>query len=163
MNIKNDFFKSKSFKSIVGILSIVIAVLIVFEIGFFVGVKEASFSFKREQLGDNIRGQFDIPGDDIAAIFFPPAGFSPSHGTFGQIKDISLPVVTVVEPNKEVKAVIVESDTTIRNASSSTITATDLQIGDQVVVIGEPDPNGQVDAKLIRILPPPPNASSSNN
>ena len=59
-----------------------------------------------------------------------------------------------LSPENTEKVVRIESDTVIRKLRD-TIQLSDLQVGDMIVAIGSPGDNGEIDAKLIRDLPPP--------
>lgn len=87
---------------------------------------------------------------------FLPHGFMPEgHGAVGTISSISLPTFTLQERDGDEEVVRVSSSTSIRADSG----ANALQVGEAVVVIGEPnDGDEQMNAIIIHILPsPPPN------
>ena len=46
---------------------------------------------------------------------------------------------------------LVSSGTVIRDGDSDSVIG-DMAVGDQIAVIGEPDSNGQIDARFIRII-----------
>jgi hypothetical protein len=61
----------------------------------------------------------------------------------------------VIEGQNAVEETIVVSTSTIFRQMRDTIPATDLKADDFVVVIGEPNQNGQIEAKLVRVVPAP--------
>ena len=52
--------------------------------------------------------------------------------------------------------IILVSDATIIKRFQDTIKLADLKVDDYIVVIGEPNNAGQIEAKLIRLMPPEP-------
>jgi len=52
------------------------------------------------------------------------------------------------------KAVLIEKDTVIRHFME-TIKSSELKVDDFIVIIGEPDEEGRIEAKFIRIMPEP--------
>ncbi len=157
---------SKKFKMVLSGIGGIIIVLLIFKIGMVAGFKKASFSYR---WGENYHRNFagpkqgffnDVVGDD----------FIESHGVFGQIIEVasstegtSTKVATIIirgQDNVE-KIVIVNKDTVIRRFQDN-IMATELKVDENIVVIGEPNDSGQIEAKLIRVFPsPPPKPMSS--
>jgi hypothetical protein len=56
--------------------------------------------------------------------------------------------------------IVIGSDTIIAQMRSQA-TSTDIKVGDNVVVVGEPNDQGQIIAKLIRLMPPMPMMGTS--
>jgi len=52
------------------------------------------------------------------------------------------------------KIVIIDDNTTIRMFNQN-VGKQDLKVGQKVVIIGEPNSSGEIEAKLIRIMPEP--------
>jgi hypothetical protein len=77
------------------------------------------------------------------------------HGAVGKIVSISLPLVVVAGPDNLEKTVVITDGTEIREFRE-TVSSDQLQIGDFIIVLGSPNDEGQVEAKLIRLAPPPP-------
>lgn len=145
--IKNNLFKSVDLDLILKIIGILIIILVIFQAGVFVGYKKSEFS---KHWGDNYSIIFGerrgIPGmpfiDDL----------TPAHGVTGKIIKIDLPSFIVEGTDNIEKSVLIKDDTSIRQ-SRSNFKASDLKVGDFVIVIGAPDQNGQIEAELIRITP----------
>ena len=90
--------------------------------------------------------------------------FTNSNGIFGQIITISNNVLTVKDndgDNTE-KNILVNDKTTII-LQRKNIKLSDLKVDDNIVVIGEPDNIGEIQAKLIRVMPAMPKNAPSNN
>ena len=147
-----NFIHSKSFKNIVVGFIIAIAVLMVFRFGMVVGFKEASFSY---QWGDNYYHNFAGPKPGILGEFSPGHEFMEVHGTFGKVIKVDPEDLVVQDQNGAEKIISVSSTTVMRNLQNI-ISIKDLKIDDGVVIIGEPAASGTIEAKLIRVLPPPP-------
>ncbi len=148
-DIKN-FFKSKLFTKILYGIGIVIIALLIFRAGIFVGYHKAAFSYQRgdnyyHTFGSNRNGFFmGIPGDD----------FANAHGATGKIIKINLPTFIVEDDDHTEKIVVINNNTAIRHFRE-TATSNDLKIGDFVVVIGSPNNKSEIEANLIRLIPPP--------
>lgn len=150
-NFKN-FFQSKKFTKILCGIGAAIIVLFVFQAGVFVGYKKASFSHR---WGDNYHRAF---GERKHKGFFYKAAFqkdfSVAHGSVGKIISVSLPSITIEDSDNTEKIVLISNKTIVRQLRE-TISPADLKIDDFVVVIGSPDEQGQIEARLIRITPSP--------
>ncbi|MFA6445928.1 MAG: hypothetical protein WCW14_01605 [Candidatus Paceibacterota bacterium] len=147
------FFKTYIFTKIVYIIAAIVIILFIFQAGVFVGYRKASFSYN---LGDNYYQTFGGPRGGPMMDRGPRGEeFINSHGSVGKIIQISLPTIIVSEPNGVEKIITIDDDTTVRRFREE-LKPTDLSINDMVVIIGSPDKKGQIDASLIRLLPPPP-------
>lgn len=155
MNLKN-FLQSAKTKHIITGIGIVVIALFIFQAGIFVGLRKAEFSGR---MGDNYYKTF---GEQRR-----PRGMMPnfgmmdslnSHGTIGKIVSITLPQIIVADRDGTEKTIIIDTKTDIRSFRDS-IKAENLKVGDFVTIIGEPNNNGQIEAKLIRIMPTPLNTT----
>ena len=157
-NIVN-FLKSKKVLAIIIVLFSLALLVGVFGLGIAVGYHKARFSYA---WGENYHRNFGGPRGGFFRNF-SGRDFIDAHGTFGQIVKIDLStnlgqVATLVikgQDNVE-KIVLIKDDTSIRRFRDA-IKPSDLKADDYVVVIGEPNNEGQIAAKFIRLLP----ASSS--
>lgn len=148
MNLR-DVVQSKTFRGILIGVGIVLAALLIFQAGVFVGYRKASFSYR---WGENYHRNF---GGPRGGFLRGPADndFANPHGAFGKIIKLDLPLVTVQSQDAE-KVVLITASTVIRRFRD-TIQPADLKVDDSVVIVGSPNSAGQIEAKLIRILPPP--------
>ncbi len=62
----------------------------------------------------------------------------------------------VVKGRDNVEKIILIKDDTIIERFKETIKLTDLKVDDYIITIGDPNDAGQIEAKFIRFLPPPP-------
>jgi hypothetical protein len=79
--------------------------------------------------------------------------FMNSHGAFGDIISVGPSSVVVKGRDEAEKTIIVSSKTSIERGPDL-IKITDLAVGDHVIIFGTPNNSGQVEAELIRVLPP---------
>lgn len=168
MNIKSFITSletpSKKTRKVAFVVLSVIVALLVFQAGVAVGYRKASFS---RQLGNNFYRVFDgratssvmgphgagVPGGKPFMMF--GEGVPGGHGAAGFVVSVSLPSIVVVGPDGIERIVVIGDETDIRRFRD-TASSTELAVDDFVVVLGTPNNDGQIDARLIRILPPPP-------
>lgn len=116
-------------------LGVFVAVVLIFGAGVKVGEVKARYSYRwAENYHTNFAGKF-----------------IDAHGTFGEIieiKDNSF----VVKGRGDIEKIIVTTKETVIKNGMETI-EDGLKVGDQVVIIGAPTSEGQIEAKLIRVMP----------
>jgi hypothetical protein len=126
-------------KNLLKIVGGVVVLLLIFQAGVFVGYHKARFSGR---LGDNYIRAFgsknNLPG---------------GHGAVGQVVKTATSSIIVADRDNIEKIIVITSGTDVRLGRNIAST-TDLKIGDYVTVLGTPDQAGQIQARLIRILPP---------
>lgn len=147
----NKLFQSKKFKIALVAIGALIVLLLVFKAGEFVGYRKARFSYK---WGENYNRNFAGPRSGFFGNFglsFGDKDYINAHGTFGSIIKIDGSTL-IVKGSDNVEKTILISDTTTITSRRETIKAGDLKIDDRVVVIGSPNEQGQIEAKLIRVF-----------
>jgi len=150
-----DYIKSQSFRGIIIGVCVTIVILLIFQAGVFVGYRKASFAFR---FGDNYYSGFDRKAP--APFGFPLRDeFRTSHGAVGEVVGVSLPTLVVAGPDSIEKTVLIGTSTLIRKFDAE-LEPEDIQTGDFLVVLGDPNDDSQVQAKLIRILPEAPVGSA---
>jgi len=148
IRIKHDTLKW----IIIGIAVFVIAGLI-FGAGMFVGGMKARFSYR---WAENYHRNFGGPQGGFMGdwrMMPPDSEFIESYGTFGQIIKIDGSTLIIKGRNDVEKIILVKEDTII-NRFRQNIKSDELKVDDYIVIIGEPNESGQIEAKLIRVLPP---------
>jgi len=148
----NKFFQSKIFQAIIFIITVLIIFLTGFKVGIFIGFKKANFSCN---WGENYHRNFAGPKNGFFENFkedFKNRNMMPGTGAFGQIIKINGNALIILDRDNFEKTVLI-TDKTIINRFQETIKITDLKVDDKVVIIGEPNNNGQIEAKLIRVMP----------
>ena len=157
MDLKN-IHQSKLIKGILIGITIAVVVITIFEAGVFVGFRKSSFACK---LGENyyraLRG-----GKPMAIMGMDNDNIPGGHGATGKIVKITLPTLMVADDDNVEKTVIISSSTMIKRFDQ-TITASDIKQDEYAVVLGSPDSSSRINARFIRILPPPQNIESSTN
>lgn len=131
------------------VLSLVLA-LVVFQAGVAVGYKKAEFSGRT---GDRF---FRVWGGEkgVRAAMPLPDDFIGGHGAAGRVVSVSLPTFFVATPDNLEKEVFVDSGTVVRKFRAS-VAASDIQPDEFVVVLGDPETDGRIRAKLVRVMPSP--------
>ncbi|MEJ0021202.1 MAG: DUF5666 domain-containing protein [Candidatus Doudnabacteria bacterium] len=146
-----EFLKSKNFKTGFAAVVALIILIIVFASGMFVGLEKARFSYN---WGTNYYPNFaGRPGP--GGPFHLDRDFMNAHGPDGQIIKIDGNTITIKGRNGVEQNIIVDAQTAIKN-NQANLKITDLKVNDNIVVIGSPDDEGQVLAKLIRVMPQAP-------
>ena len=137
-----DFIFSKRARWIGGIVLAIILALLIFHAGVAFGRHHGPFG-RRDEHG--FRHPF-FPGG-----FSLPHGFIPnSHGAVGVVTSVSLPTVAMQTRDGMSQTIFISTSTIIKNAGGTSAAA--LKVGSQIIVLGEPDGQGRVDAKLIRVI-----------
>ncbi len=150
MNI-NQTFQSKTFKTVLATIGIIIILLIVFKAGIFVGYKKAKFSYS---WGENYHRNFAGPREGFFGNFrhgFGDKDFINAHGTFGSIIKMDGSTL-IIKGRDDIEKTVLVSNATAINLRHESIKLSDLKIDDEVVIIGSPNEQGQIEAKLIRIF-----------
>jgi hypothetical protein len=167
MNIQ-ETMQSKKFKIAALTVGIIIFMLISFAGGMAIGFHKARFSYK---FGENYernfvggpfqglqggmmgRGQREMVGD------FGGGGFRNGHGIAGSVISISNNTIVIKDRNGQENTISVNDKTLIKRGQD-TISINDLKSDERIVVMGQPDDNGTVNADLIRVFD---NANMNNS
>jgi len=147
MNI-DKIFQSKTFKIILATIGGLMIILLVFKTGMMVGFQKANFSC---HWSDNYHQNFGGPRGGFPGGF-GDRDFIEANGSVGQIIKIATSTLVIRGRGNVEKVVLIKADTVI-NQLKETITINELKTDDMVVVIGEPNNDGQIEAKLIRVMP----------
>ena len=85
-------------------------------------------------------------------------GYGPltMHGVTGEVVDVATDTIVVRGSNGSEESVLIVSGTPIRDMNEN-ISEQEIAPNDQIVVLGDPDQDGVVEARFVRIF----NASSS--
>jgi hypothetical protein len=147
----DKIFQSKIFKGILVGIGILIVFLVIFQIGVFVGLKKASFSYG---WGDNYYKNFAGPRGEMMREF-EGRDMMGGHGVFGSILKIETPNIIIKGSDNLEKIIATDDKTQIMNLRDP-IKISNLKPDENVVVIGTPDESGKITARLIRVMPLPP-------
>lgn len=149
MDLKN-IHKSQTVRGILMGLGIAVIALLIFQAGQIVGYRKARFA---GNFGNNFERNFLGPRSGGIKVLFN-GGMPGGHGAAGEIITINLPQIIVSGPDNVEKIISVGTTTQIHRFREE-IGADDLKTGDFIVVLGSPNESGQIEAKLIRIMPSP--------
>ncbi len=132
-----------------------LAILIgTFSVGMAAGYRKARFSYA---WSENYHKNFAGPRAGFMNNMnqdFSGGDFIGGHGAFGQIISIADSELVVRGKDNIEKIITVTSETDIRRFRDA-IQASDLKPTEPIVVIGEPNDQGQIEAKFIRVMPMP--------
>ena len=158
MDIKKISESNTTKRILIGIAAFIVTLLI-FRAGMFVGFMKAGFSYK---FGDTyyrtFNGEHSGKNGAPLEVFFKDDMMIGGHGVIGKVIKIDLPNI-MIEGSDNVEKVVEVNDETIIKRFRDSASIKDIQVNDTLVVIGSPDSKGQITAKLIRLLPPPPSQS----
>ena len=142
------------FSVLVIIFGIILATSLGFTAGFSVGVHKARFSYR---FGENYERNFvrDSDRDMKRRMIRKMDGktLRNGHGGAGKILSLSGYSLVIERPDGQESAVTV-SDTTVLRKGDSTVAIDSLAVGEQIVVIGQPDDDGSIHANFIRVFDP---------
>jgi hypothetical protein len=148
MNLES-FFKSKLFKWLLLTIAYLIVILLIFNLGVFVGFKKAKYSYR---WGENYHQMFGGPRGGFMQDF-QGKDFTAGHGTVGQVIKVEDKSIIVSGPDQVEKIIKLTDQTEIRQGRE--IIKTDqIKTGDLIVAIGSPNDDGTIEAKLIRRFDP---------
>ena len=136
-------------KRIATLIVALILALVIFQAGVTVGFRKAHFA---KSWNDNYFKNF---GPHKKGFPVPmPGQFPNAHGTIGKIISVNFPTFIVEDRDKTEKIITLTDTTKIRKMDNDGQQA-DLSVDTYVVVVGDPNDQGQINAKFIRIIPAP--------
>lgn len=153
----NDFFKSKGFVVATWIVAGIIVLGLTFHAGIVVGARKATFAGRwNESYSNNFGGPrsgfgWGMMGGN-GGMMNGGYPMMQAHGVFGQIIKIDGQSLVMKSSEGVEKVVLVTSTTSIR-AGREEMKLENLKINDQIVVIGNPNDAGQIEARFIRLAP----------
>jgi len=149
--------KLKIFKIVVCVFGCLVVAILIFRAGMFAGIEKASFG---ENWESNYFKNFGIEninnnGENSGVAVKNFDNFPNPHGAVGKILKIGNNSIVVLDDKDFTeKNVIISSDTIIKSVREN-ISFDQLNVDDFVVIIGRPNEDGQIEAKLIRVMPDP--------
>ena len=152
-NIQKSFMQSKNISHTMTAILILVGIIFVFHIGEEFGYKKAELT---DQMSDGYYKAFG-PRDPGQS---GPLGYlfddqTDAHGVAGKVINVSDNKILVADNEGIEKNVLVDKTTILKNHRDN-ITTKDIKPGDYIVVIGSPTTDGQINAKIVRIVPTPP-------
>ncbi|MGB9609052.1 MAG: hypothetical protein ACPL3E_01610 [Minisyncoccia bacterium] len=138
-------------QKIVLVLIIIVILGFAFLLGVKVGEIKASYSYNWLS---NYHRNFAGPNTGFfrgGPMMFGPKFFE-SHGNFGEIIDIQDQELVIKDLKNNIEKVVIISPNTLIKKGFNDLIFNNLKIGDQVVIIGSPNNQGQIEAKFIRVF-----------
>lgn len=161
-NKTSKVFSSKSFRTITYILGGLVIAFIIFQAGMIAGFRKVSFG---RDWGNNYEKNFGSPHKSFRMMDqeFGDFGNMPNaHGAVGKIIKVELPMIVVFDGKDQTEKVIIIDDKTEIRKMRDIVTKDDLKLDEHIIVIGTPNSSGQIEAKLIRFIPAPPDDLINN-
>lgn len=143
-----SWVRSSQFRIVAGVVVAILALILAFQAGVAFGFHRAAFSYRLDQ---NYARTF---GRTTDRFMMPGPGVPGGHGAFGKIISVNGSTVVIAADNHPEQQVVIAADTIIRN-QDGTASSSALTTGQYVIVFGDPSDTGSIDARLIRIVPPP--------
>lgn len=133
------------------IVGAVVILVLVFVVGAAVGFRKASFS---ERFGENYQRLF-VGRRGLRDLLREGNGrsFMNTHGAAGEIISIAGDSIMIKGVDGVEKDILASAGAVIRDQRRD-IQISDLQVGDFIAAIGAPNEQGQIAAKLIRVIRP---------
>lgn len=147
---------------VIGLAGFAIIILI-FGAGMIVGGMKAKFSYHwAESYHKNFAGPRSGFLGDWRSMPSLPGDFIEAHGAFGEVISILSSSATaedeelknngfIVKGQGDIEKIVITNKDTVIKKGMETIEDS-LKVGDRVVIIGSPNEEGQIEAKLIRIF-----------
>ncbi len=151
-----NIIKSRWFVGSISIIVGLILILMAFWFGMYVGERRADFA---RGWGDNYGRIFGQP----RMGFFPEPGENPvprGFGNGGVVLKVEGNAIAIKGNDNVEKTVVVATSTPIREGMTS-ISVDKINPGDSIVIIGDPNSSGQIQARFIRVFPSNINSSST--
>lgn len=145
-----EIFESKHLNKLLIVLTTIVILVFVFSVGVFIGHEKCRFSRNwGENYYRNIMGAGGFGGPGMMDFNRPDFN---ARGGLGQIIKIDGNNL-VIKDKASVEKTILITDKTIITKNNQNIKIADLEIDDKIVLIGRPNNQGQIEPKLIRVLP----------
>ncbi len=148
MSLK-EILKPNHLNRLLIVLAAAVVLVFVFAVGILIGHEKTRFS---QRWGENYYRNIMGPSGRSMMNFGRPE-FN-AHSGFGQIIKIEGQSIVVKGPDNLEKIIAVDDKTAIQKFNQS-LKLSDLKVDEYIVVIGRPNNWGQVEAKLIRVMPAP--------
>jgi hypothetical protein len=152
--------ESKTTNHAMKIVLIAACTIIVFHIG-------EEFGYRKAEIMNNMSGGYYKTFGAKDHRRTGPVGYlfddqTNTHGVSGRIINITDDKLLVADEDGIEKTVVIKDKTIIKKLRAD-IKKSDVLIDDFIVVIGSPTSDGKIEAKIIRIMPPPPDDPRNKN
>lgn len=143
-----NFLKTPGTRTTILILGGVAIFLAAFGLGMAFGYEKAMFAGR---WGDNYYRNFY--GRAPGGFMGPMMDHAPwnAHGVVGTVIDVSSSTISVRDNNNNERSIAILPSTVIRRMND-TISLASVAAGDHITAIGEPNDQGQIQGRFIRVL-----------
>lgn len=141
-------FGAKIVKTAILVLGLLIVFLFVFWSGMMVGFRKAGFNY---QLGQNYHELFEGPERRLSRDV-KGRNFMNANSAVGSVIKIDTSTLIIKGDDGMEKSILI-SDKTLVRRFQDTILPSDIKVDEKVVVLGAPSSTGQIEARLIRVMP----------
>ena len=150
--LRKHFDGNRKVRVTILVLVIVFVLGVTFKVGEEVGSHRANFTKNWGERYSNNFGSFGRERDSRFGFGMMGGNFRSVHGAIGKVLTVSSSTIMMLDNNDNIeKSILINKDTVIRNGRDNAST-TSLKSDNFVMVIGEPNENGQIVAKLIRVM-----------
>lgn len=129
-----------------------VVLLLVFKAGLDLGLRKGAFTC---QWSENYHKNFGGPPPGGLLQMIDRDDSVQAHGVFGTVIQTATGTL-IVKQNDGVEKLVNVGDDTVIQLMRQRVPIGEVHVSETVVVIGEPNEQGQIDATFVRILPPPP-------
>lgn len=140
--------QSKTIQTVLMVLTLVLIALGLIRLGMGLGYRQARFV---GAFGDNFERNLVGPRGGGRTMLFGMMGPF-GNGAVGDIVSINYPQLVVSGSDGLEKTVLVSTSTVIHQFRGNISTST-LRVGQRVIILGSPNDKGQIEAKLLRVMP----------
>lgn len=155
-NLKIGFkkiFNSNFFKLFLAFIVFLLISAVSFRAGVNFGFKKSDFNCN---WGDNYSRNFGMPMQGRMMEFEDRMERMPNpNGAIGKIIKINDSSIVVMDDKDKTEKIILVNDMTEIRFMKEEIEKNNLKIDDFVVILGGPNSQGQIEARLIRLIPFP--------
>jgi hypothetical protein len=141
-------FGTKIVKTSLIVLGAIIIILVIFWSGMMIGFHKAGFNY---QLGQNYHELFEGPERHLSRDF-RGRNFMDANSAIGLVIKIDTSTLLIKGDDGMEKSILISDNTSIRRFQD-TILPSDIKIDERVIILGAPSTTGQIEARLIRVMP----------
>lgn len=141
-------FQTKIVKTSLFVLGALIIIMAIFWSGMMVGFRKAGFNY---QLGQHYQELFEGPERHLSRDF-RGRNFMNANSAVGSVIRVDTTTLIIKEDDGMEKSILISDKTSIRRFQD-VILPSDIKVDEKVVILGAPSTTGQIEARLIRVMP----------
>ena len=153
----SNLLESKKVRAVLWILGGLIVLFVVFGLGIAVGYDRAGFAAGFDQ--NYYRNFYGAAPHGPVGFMAPPMPVA-IHGVVGTVIGVGTSTISVKDQQNNEQSVVVSSGTAIRSGGADIVIG-NVAVGAEIAVIGEPNSQGQIVARFIRMLVPSPSTTTT--